>query len=115
MYQGRKDVDNYFLNIGLYHYLVLSIILFIIGAIGAIICRNVIKILISIEMMISAVNINFIVFASYHDSIKLQGFSFSVFYIAIGAVETAVALLIFYLMYKEKKSIDIDDYRELKG
>ena len=102
-------------NIGLYHYLIFAIIFFLFAVVSAIVCRNFIKILITIEFMVSAININFIAFASYSDSLKLQGFCFSIFYIALGAIETAIALLIFYLMYREKKSLDIEDYKELKG
>lgn len=108
-------MDSFVYNIGLYHYLVFALFLFLIGALGVIICKNVVKILICLEFMICAVNLNFIAFASYHDAVKLHGFCFSIFYIAIGAVETAIALLIFYLMFKERKSIDIDKYKGLKG
>lgn len=106
---------NQIFNIGLYHYLTFALILFLIGAIGVIISKNIIKILICIEFMLTAVNTNFIAFASYTDSTNLNGFVFSIFYIGIGAVEIAIALVIFYLMYREKKSINIDNYKELKN
>ncbi len=106
---------NQIFNIGLYHYLTFALILFLIGAIGVIISKNIIKILICLEFMLTAVNTNFIAFASYTDSANLHGFVFSIFYISIGAVEIAIALVIFYLMYREKKSINIDNYKELKN
>ncbi|MBQ3310847.1 NADH-quinone oxidoreductase subunit NuoK [bacterium] len=99
----------------LYHYLILSLTIFCIGVVGVIIVKNIIKILICIEFMLTAVNINFIAFGAYNDSIALNGFVFAIFYTAIGAVELAIGLIIFYLMYKEKKSIDIDKYKELKN
>ena len=102
-------------NIGLYHYLILALILFLIGFFGAIISKNVLKVLISIEFMLTAVNINFIAFASFFDNIKLHGFVFSLFYIAVGAVEAAIALAILYLMFKTKQSVNTEDYNELKG
>ena len=108
-------MGNYIFNIGLYHYLIFAFILFLIGSVGVIICRNVVKILIMIEFMVTAVNINFIAFARYSDAVRLKGFAFSLFYIALGAIETAIALLIFYLMFREKKSVDIEKYKELKG
>ena len=80
-----------------------------------IVARNVIKVLISVEFMLTAVNINFIAFATFSDSIKLTGYIFNIFYIAIGSIEVAIALIIFYLMYREKKSVDMDKYKELKG
>ncbi len=101
-------------NIGLYHYLILALILFLIGFFGAIISKNVLKVLISIEFMLTAVNINFTAFASFFDNVKLNGFVFSLFYIAVGAVEIAIALAIFYLMFRVKQSVDTEDYEELK-
>lgn len=98
------------LDIGLYHYLILALILFIMGFFGAIVAKNVLKVLISIEFMLTAVNINFIAFASFFDNTKLQGFIFSLFYIAVGAVEIAIALSIFYIMFKAKQSVDTENY-----
>lgn len=106
---------NSLLNVNLSHYLILAFLLFLIGAFGAIVSRNVIKVLISLEFMLTGVNINFIAFASFVDSVKLTGYVFNIFYIAIEAIEVAIALIIFYLMYREKKSIDMDKYKELKG
>lgn len=105
-----NDLINLIFDIGLYHYLFLALILFVIGFFGAIISKNMLKVLISVEFMLTAVNINFIAFASFFDNIKLQGFVFSLFYIAVGAVEIAVALAIFYLMFKTKQSVDTEDY-----
>lgn len=106
---------NNILNISLYHYLVFVVILFLVSAIGVVISKNIIKILICLEFMLTAVNINFIAFSAYVDNAKVGGFIFSLFYTAIGAVEVAIALIIFYLMYREKKSINIDNYKELRG
>ena len=100
-------------NISLYHYLLFALILFMIGIFGTIISKNIIKILICIEFMLTSVNINFIAFASYVDGTKFDGFVLSLFYTAIGAIEIAAALVIFYLMYREKKSINIENYKEL--
>lgn len=110
-----NDIINLVFNIGLYHYLFLSLILFMIGFFGAIVSKNVLKVLISIEFMLTAVNINFIAFASFFDNIKLNGFVFSLFYIAVGAVEIAIALAIFYLMFRTKQSVNTENYTELKG
>ena len=101
-------------DIGLYHYLFLALVLFLIGLFGSIVCKNVLKVLISVEFMLTAVNINFIAFASFFDNIKLNGFVFSLFYLAIGAVEVAIALAIFYLMFRTKQSVNTEDYGEGK-
>lgn len=110
-----SDLMNLIFDIGLYHYLFLALILFMIGFFGAIISKNVLKVLISVEFMLTAVNINFIAFASFFDNIKLNGFVFSLFYIAVGAIEIAIALAIFYLMFRTKQSVNTEDYTELKG
>lgn len=109
-----NEVIKLILDIGLYHYLFLALVLFLIGFFGAIVSKNVLKVLISVEFMLTAVNINFIAFASFFDNIKLQGFIFSLFYIAVGAVEIAIALAIFYLMFKTKQSVNTEDYTEGK-
>ena len=98
--------------ITMYHYLALGLILFVIGVIGTVISNHFIKVLISIEFILTGVNINFITFATYCDNSKLHGYIMSLFYIAIGAVELAVALYIFYLMYKKKQSENLEDYGE---
>ncbi|MBR1908428.1 NADH-quinone oxidoreductase subunit NuoK [bacterium] len=106
---------NLIFNITLYHYLILALLLFAIGLAGVILSKNILKVLISAEFLLSAVNINFVAFAFFADNVNLTGFIFSIFTVAVGAVELAVAVAIFYLMYKNKKSVDINEYKELKG
>ena len=100
-------------EITMYHYLFLGLILFVIGLIGSIISKHVIKVLISIEFILTGVNINFITFATFCDGSSLDGCIMSLFYVAIGAVELALALYIFYLMYSKKESENIDKYGDL--
>ena len=106
---------NMLFNISLFHYLIFDLLLFTIGFVGVIVSKNIFKILICIEFMLTAVNVNMIAFASFTDSVNLTGFVFSLFYIAIGAVELGIAISIFYQMYQSKKSVDINNYGELKG
>lgn len=87
--------------------------MFLIGLIGSIISKNVIKVLIAIEFMLTGININFITFATYCSGAKFEGYVFALFYIGIGAAELAVALYLFYLMYKKKESDNIEAYSEL--
>ena len=68
---------------------------------------------ISIEFILTGVNINFITFATYCDNVKFDGYILALFYLAIGAVELAVALYIFYLMYNKKQMENIDKYGDL--
>ena len=101
------------MEISLYHYLFVALILFIIGICGSIFCKNIIKVLICIEFILTGVNINFAAFAKYCGSFDSAGFVMVLFYAGIGAVELAVALYIFYFMYKKKQSDDICKYGDL--
>lgn len=100
-------------EITIYHYLFLGLILFVIGLAGSIVSKHVIKVLISIEFMLTGVNINFITFATFCDSTQFDGYVMSLFYVGIGAVELALALYIFYLMYNKKQSENLDKYGDL--
>ena len=100
-------------EITIYHYLFLGLVLFVIGLAGSIVSKHVIKVLISIEFMLTGVNINFITFATFCDSAQFDGYVMSLFYVGIGAVELALALYIFYLMYNKKQSENLDRYGDL--
>ena len=100
-------------EITMYHYLFLGLLIFVIGLLGSIISKHVIRMLICIEFILTGVNINFVTFATYCDNICFDGYIMALFYVAIGALELAVALYIFYLMYVKKESENIDKYGEL--
>lgn len=100
-------------EITIVHYLFLGLMLFVIGLIGAVVSKHFIKVLISIEFILTGVNLNFITFARYCDNVVFDGHAIALFYVAIGAVELAVALYIFYLMYSKKQSENIEDYGDL--
>lgn len=93
-------------------FLLLSAILFSIGVYGVIVRRNGVLVLMSIELILNAVNINFVVFSTYWG---VQGQVFALFAIAIAAAEVGVGLAIVLLIYRNKRSIDIDELDELKG
>lgn len=97
----------------IYHYLFLGLVLFVIGIAGSILSKHVIKILIALEFILTGVNINFITFATFCDNTNFDGFIISLFYVGIGAIELAVALYIFYLMYNKKQSENIENYGDL--
>ncbi len=99
--------------IGMYHYLFLGLALFVIGLLGSVCAKNVIKVLIAIEFLLTGVNINFITFATFCDNANFDGYITGLFYTGLGAVELAIALYIFYLMYQKKKSDNIEKYSEL--
>lgn len=95
------------MEITMYHYLIVGLLLFLIGLLGSVLVKNVIKILISIEFMLLGVNINFVTFATFCDSIKFDGYIMALFYVGLGAVELAVALYLFYLMYQKTRSSEL--------
>lgn len=100
--------------IGINHYLILSAILFIIGICGIFLNRkNVICILISIELMLLAVNINMVSFSVHLRD--LTGQIFTMFILTVAAAEAAIGLAILVVFYRKKQSIEIDDISELKG
>ncbi len=93
--------------------LALSAVLFIIGVIGVIIRRNLIIILMCIELMLNSANMAFIAFARYHQNI--DGHIAVFFVMAVAAAEVAVALALIILIYRNRKTINIDDLKDLKG
>ena len=102
------------LEIGLIHYLMLASILFTIGVFGIFLNRkNVIVILMSIELMLLAVNINFVAFSAYLND--LAGQVFSLFILTVAAAEAAIGLAILVTFFRAKGSISVDDLSGLKG
>ncbi|MEZ5331743.1 MAG: NADH-quinone oxidoreductase subunit NuoK [Thermoanaerobaculia bacterium] len=95
------------------HYLILSAILFTIGIAGIVSRRNMITVLMSIELMLNSVNLNFIAF-SYQLS-DLGGQIFSIFTIAVAAGEAAVGLGILVAMFRLQQSVELDRSTELSG
>lgn len=98
--------------IPLSYYLTLSAILFSIGIYGVLTKRNAIIVLMSIEIMLNATNINFVAFSSY--SANLSGWVFALFSIAIAAAEVAVGLAIFLSLYKTRGTIDVKEIKLLR-
>ena len=101
------------MEITMYHYLFIGMLMFFIGLLGSVLVKNMIKVLISIEIMLLGVNINFVTFASFCDNVKFDGYIIALFYVGLGAVELAVALYLFYLMFQKKGSDSIEHYKEL--
>jgi NADH-quinone oxidoreductase subunit K len=95
------------------HYLVLSGVLFSIGTMGVFLRRNVITILLSIEVMLNAVNLSFIAFGHFLGSINGQIIVF--FVITVAAAEAAVGLAIVIALFRHTESLNPDAFRELKG
>ena len=102
------------MEISLSHYLFVSIALFFIGVFGFITRRNMISMLISVELILNSVNINFIAFNKFLFPEKAEGVFFTLFIITIAAAEAAVAIAIIISVYRRFKSIDADNIDTMK-
>lgn len=94
------------------HYLVLSAILFTLGVIGVLVRRNAIVIFMCIELMLNAVNLSFVAFAHYLNSMHGQLFVF--FTMTVAAAEAAVGLAIIVALFRNKETVNIDDVNIMK-
>jgi NADH-quinone oxidoreductase subunit K len=94
-------------------YLMLSATLFAVGLVGVIIRRNMITVLMCIELMLNAVNINLVAFS--HLLSSLEGQIFTIFVITVAAGEAAVGLAIIIQLYRLKSTINVDEARTLHG
>ncbi|MGE5345626.1 MAG: NADH-quinone oxidoreductase subunit NuoK [Acidithiobacillales bacterium] len=95
------------------HYLALSFLLFILGVVGVLVRRNLLTVLMSIELMLNAVNLNLVAFSRQLGD--LTGQIFTVFIIAVAAGEAAIGLAIIISLYRLKGSVNLDDASEMKG
>jgi NADH-quinone oxidoreductase subunit K len=101
------------LNIGLSHYLVVSAVLFSLGVLALSIRRNAVLMLMGVELILNAANINFIAF-SYYQGLNLQGHVVALFVIVLAAAEAAVALAIVLQIFKLNNTVEADSINSLK-
>jgi len=98
----------------LVRYLVLAAFLFTIGMYGMIVSRNAVRVLMSIELMLNAVNINLVAFARYVDPIHIRGQIFAVFILTVAAAEAAVGLAVVLAVYRNMATVDMERFNLLK-
>ena len=101
------------MSVGLDHYLILGAVLFCIGVLGVILRRNAIVIFMSVELMLNAVNLTFVAFAHYMQSVEGQIFVF--FVMSVAAAEVAVGLAIIVALHRTKGTINLDEANTLRG
>lgn len=101
-------------QIPLTHFLVLSTVLFFLGIYGFFTRRNMITMLMSTELVLNSVNINFIAFNKYLYPHQLEGIFFTLFVIAIAAAEVTVAIAIIINLYRKFNTVDMDEADNLK-
>lgn len=101
-------------SIAIQHIIIVSTLMFFIGVYGFLTRKNLITILMSIELMLNAVNINFVAFNKYLHPENMQGHFYALFVIAIAAAEAAVAIAIIINLYRNLHSIDVEDVNSMK-
>ncbi len=106
-------LQNILQEIGIQNYIILSTLMFCIGVFGVLYRRNAIVVLMSIEIMLNAVNLLLVAFSAYHQDAAGQVFVF--FTMTVAAAEVAIGLALLVAIYRNIKSIDIDELRNLKG
>lgn len=100
--------------ITLTHFVVLSALLFSIGLFGVLTKRNAVAVLICIELMLNAVNINLVAFSKYITPLDFTGQIFSIFVITVAAAEVGVGLAIIIAIYRNRLSVNLDEFDWLK-
>ncbi len=101
-------------GIPIIHFLIISTLMFFIGIYGFLTRKNLITMLMAIELILNSVNINFVVFNKYLYPDMLQGHFYALFVIAIAAAEAAVAIALIINIYRRFKTIDVERISEMK-
>ncbi|NCO74332.1 MAG: NADH-quinone oxidoreductase subunit NuoK [Cyanobacteria bacterium] len=102
------------LQLQLQYFLLLAAALFCIGIYGLVTSRNAVRVLMSIELLLNAVNLNLIGFSNYLDPSEIKGQIFAIFVITIAAAEAAVGLAIILAIYRNRDTIDMERFNLLK-
>ncbi|MDY7022706.1 MAG: NADH-quinone oxidoreductase subunit NuoK [Cyanobacteriota bacterium] len=102
------------MELQLEYYLVVAAALFCIGIYGLITSRNAVRVLMSIELLLNAVNLNLMGFSNYLDSDNIKGQVFTVFVITVAAAEAAVGLAIVLTIYRNRDTVDMEEFNLLK-
>jgi NAD(P)H-quinone oxidoreductase subunit 4L len=95
-------------------FLVVAAALFCIGIYGLITSRNAVRVLMSVELMLNAVNLNLLAFSNFLDSGNIRGQVFATFVIAIAAAEAAVGLAIVLSIYRSRDTVDMEQFNLLR-
>lgn len=97
------------------HFLVLSALLFVCGAVCMATKRNAIGVLMGVELVLNAATVNFVAFAHFNEKFVVEGQIFALFVIVMAAAEAAIALAIVLNFYNNHETVDVDTAEELKG
>ena len=100
------------MNVGLEHYLVVSVLLYCLGLVGVIVRRNLLVIYMSLELMLNAANLALVAFSRYTDSLDGQVFVF--FIITVAAAEVSVGLALIVALYRKRQTAHVEDLTALR-
>ena len=114
IFQPCNPTTLFALAMQLQYFLLVAAALFCIGIYGLVTSRNVIRVLMSIELMLNAVNLNLLAFSNYLDPVGIDGQVFAVFVISIAAAEAAVGLAIVLSIYRNRDTVDMEQFNLLK-
>lgn len=111
---SAENITKILLDVGVEHYLVLASLIFTIGVCGIFLGRkNIINIMMALEVILLAVNINFVAFSTFLGDLTGQIFTF--FILTVAAAEAAIGLAIIVVYYRNKGSIEVEEINTLKG
>lgn len=102
------------MSVPLSSYLLVALILFCVGLYGALTKRSAIIVLLSIELMLNAVNINLVAFAKYGIAASITGQIFTLFTMTVAAAEVAVGIAILLSLYRNRDTVDVDEMDTMK-
>ena len=103
------------MTVGLAHLLVLAAVLFGIGTYGVLSRKSAIIVLMSLELMANAVNINLVAFSRFVTPEAMTGQFFAVFSMVVSAAEIGLGLALVLAIYRQKRSVELEEFQELKG
>jgi len=99
----------------LHFYLVIAAVLFVLGVVCMVTRRNAIALLMGVELVLNSANLNFVAFSRFTEARAIEGQVMSIFVIILAAAEAAVALAIVLNLYRQQRSIQVDEAHELQG
>jgi len=100
--------------LSLNYFLLVGAALFCIGIFGLVTSRNAVRVLMSIELLLNSVNLNFLAFSSFVDPVNIRGQIFAIFIIAVAAAEAAIGLAIVLAIYRNRNTIDMENFNLLR-
>lgn len=103
-----------FLEVSLGHYLVFSALMFLVALFGLLVVKNLIRVLLLLEIIFSSICLNFIAFANYFDT-EIKGMLVALFVVGISVIQLAIGVALCFSLYKYKHTVNIDNIKELGG